>query len=126
MVQQVSRDTSSEVVDGSLIRDLVRFEYRSMVIRQLQVTIEWQHLEWLDLAACRRTDAATRQSCIGCPVRAQCLAAALAIDDPAEWRGAVSRQEREELWERLESIFLDLRDCNFMHMDRLVDGRGIG
>ncbi len=29
-----------------------------MVIRQLQITVEWQTLEWLDLAACRNTGTA--------------------------------------------------------------------
>lgn len=29
-----------------MIRELVQFEYRSMVIRQLQVTVGWQQIEW--------------------------------------------------------------------------------
>jgi hypothetical protein len=97
-----------------------------MVLRQLQVTVEWQQTEWLDYAACRRTGQATRSICTACPVRAQCLTAALAVDDPAEWRGAVSRDEREELWERLEAAFNELRDREFMQLDRLVDGRAVG
>jgi hypothetical protein len=97
-----------------------------MVLRQLQVTVEWQQIEWLDYAACRPAGKATRLTCTTCPVRAQCLTAALAVDDPAEWRGAVSRAEREELWERLEAAFNELRDRDFIRLDRLVDGRGIG
>ncbi|MBA3529714.1 MAG: WhiB family transcriptional regulator [Propionibacteriaceae bacterium] len=112
--------------DPQQIAGLVGFEYRSMVLRQLQITVEWQQIEWLDFAACRRSGVATRQTCIGCPVRAQCLAAALAVDDQAGWRGAVSRPEREDLWGQLEAAFLALRDKNFMHLDRLVDGLGIG
>ena len=79
--------------DQDLLRHLVSYEYRSMVIRQLQITVEWQSIEWLDLAACREA-AATQQTCRRCPVRAPCLAAAIAIDDPAGWRGGVTRDER--------------------------------
>ena len=39
------------------------------------------------------------QACRRCPVRAPCLAAAIAIDDPAEWRGGIHRDERDVLWE---------------------------
>lgn len=126
MIQHTLRQASHGVLDGALIRDLVQFEYRAMVIRQLQVTVEWQQIEWLDLAACSQSRTATRQTCAGCPVRAPCLTAALAIDDPALWRGGVCRNEREELWEHLESVFIDLRDRGFMRLDRLVDGRGSG
>src|SRR4051794_9066576 len=44
-------DTGVGPPDPALIRSLVDYEYRSMVIRQLQVTVEWQQTEWLDLAA---------------------------------------------------------------------------
>ncbi|GAA3612591.1 hypothetical protein GCM10022236_12930 [Microlunatus ginsengisoli] len=97
-----------------------------MVIRQLQITVEWQSIEWLDLAACRDSDAATQQACRRCPVRAPCLAAAIAIDDPAQWRGGVTRDERIVLWEQLETAFQNLRDLEFTHLDRLVDGRSAG
>ena len=106
-----------------LLRDLVRYEYRSMVIRQLQITVEWQSLEWLDLAACKKTGTADQERCRSCPVRAPCLAVAIAIDDPAEWRGGIHRDERDALWEQLESAFLTLRDHELMRLDRLVDGR---
>jgi hypothetical protein len=46
-----------------------------------------------------------------------CLTAPLAGDDPAEWRGAVSRAEQEELSERLETAFNELRDRDFMQLD---------
>ena len=95
-----------------------------MVIRQLQLTVEWQSLEWLDLAACRQTGTATRDVCRSCPVRAPCLAAAIVTDDPAAWRGGIHRDERDALWEQLESTFLALRDRELMRLDRLVDGRG--
>lgn len=123
MTQYNFGEESQSVLDRTLIRDLVQFEYRSMVIRQLQVTVEWQQIEWLDRAACSPYVAATRQTCAGCPVRAPCLTAALATSDPAPWRGGVCHSEREELWERFESVFIDLRDRTFMHLDRLVDGR---
>ena len=57
------------------------------------------------------------------PRPSPCLAAAIAIDDPAEWRGGVTRDERDLLWEQLESAFLTLRDHDFTRLDRLVDGR---
>jgi Transcription factor WhiB len=126
MTQHTCDDGSSGVLDVATIRNLARFEYRSMVIRQLQVTVEWQHIEWLDLAACSESRAATRETCGGCSVRAPCLTAALAWDDPAPWRGGLCRDEREELWEHLNSTFTTLRDRSFMHLDRLVDGRGSG
>jgi len=109
--------------DPELIRQLVNYEYRSMVIRQLQITVEWQSIEWLDLAGCRASGAATQRACRGCPVRAQCLAAAIAIDDQATWRGGITRNERIDLWQQLESAFHILRDHNFTLLDRLVDGR---
>lgn len=112
-------------LDVRAVRDLVAFEYRSMVIRQLQITVEWQQIEWLDFAACRSGQPAARDTCGVCPVRAECLSAALATDDEAEWRGGVSRDERGELWQALEGAFVTLRDRDFMQLDRLVDGRGI-
>src|SRR5690349_24548702 len=59
--------------DPDLIRHLVSHEYRSMVIRQLQITVEWQSIEWLDLAHCRTAGTATQLTCRRCPVRAPCL-----------------------------------------------------
>jgi hypothetical protein len=38
--------------DKRLVVDLVAFEYRSMVLQQLQVSVEWQQTEWLDNAVC--------------------------------------------------------------------------
>ena len=65
-----------------------------------------------------------RPALAACPC--PCLTAALPIDNPAPWRGGVCRIEREEMWEHLESAFTNLRDCSFMHLDRLIDGRGTG
>lgn len=73
----------------------------------------------------RRGRPATRDTCAGCPVSAECLSAALAADDEAEWRGGVSPEERRHLWQALEQAFVTLRDRDFMHLDRLVDGRGV-
>ena len=127
MIRCTSAQESKSVLDEASLRDLVEFEYRSMVIRQLQITVEWQQIEWLDQAACSLSGVvATQQTCACCPVRAPCLAAALAASDPAPWRGGICHSEREELWEYLESVFTALRDSSFMHLDRLVDGRGTG
>jgi hypothetical protein len=119
-------DPDASAPDPRMICNLVGYEYRSMVIRQLQVTVEWQQTEWLDLAACRTTGVATRQTCRGCPVRAHCLAAALVLDDTADWRGGLNPAERHSLWNRLEHTFQQLRDHDFMQLDRLVDGRSHG
>ena len=121
-----SEDAAGSAPDPKTIGNLVGYEYRSMVIRQLQVTVEWQQTEWLDLAACRAAGIATRQTCRGCPVRAPCLAAALVLDDPAAWRGGLNPGERQALWNRLEHTFHQLRDHDFMQLDRLVDGRSHG
>lgn len=124
MIQHPLHEASPDALDRTMIRDLVQFEYRSMVIRQLQITVEWQQIEWLDQAACSQSGVATQQICACCPVRAPCLTLALAVDDPAPWRGGVCQKEREELWRHLKSVFTRLRDRSFMHLDRLVDGRG--
>ncbi|GAA3623669.1 WhiB family transcriptional regulator [Microlunatus ginsengisoli] len=112
--------------DPKIIGQLVGCEYRSMVIRQLQVTVEWQQTEWLDLAVCRPTGTATRDDCRGCPVRAPCLTAALVLDDHANWRGGLNPAQRQALWNRLEHTFHQLRDQDFMQLDRLVDGHSYG
>ena len=119
-------DAAGSMPDAKTIINLVGYEYRSMVIRQLQVTVEWQQTEWLDLAACRTTGTATRQTCRNCPVRAHCLTSALVLDDPAAWRGGLAPAERQALWNRLEHNFHQLRDQDFMQLDRLVDGRSHG
>src|SRR5690349_25002853 len=94
-----------------------------MVIRQLQITVEWQSIEWLDLAHCRTAGTATQLTCRRCPVRAPCLAAAISIDDQAQWRGGVSRDERVNLWEQLETVVLNLHDHALTPLDRRGDGR---
>ena len=127
MIQHIPVQEPQGVLDGALIRSLVEFEYRSMVIRQLQITVEWQQIEWLDQASCLPYGLiATQRTCARCPVRSPCLAAALAVDDPAPWRGGICQEERTELWQHLESVFTSLQDCGFMRLDRLVDGRGGG
>jgi hypothetical protein len=79
--------------DRRLISDLVRFEYRSMVLRQLQITVEWQLLEWLDLAACRNLDSADRDTCRGCPVRASPPHSSATTRQPGEEVSTVSNEK---------------------------------
>lgn len=97
--------------------DLVVFEYRSLVVQRLGVTAEWRGLEWTDDAACAGQPESTTQLCRRCPVTAQCLAAALASDDPADWRGGVSRPDRESLWTGMERTYRDIRDLELMRLD---------
>jgi hypothetical protein len=45
------------------------------------------------------------------------LAAAIASDDRAEWRGSVSRADREQLWAGLERTYREVRDFELMRLD---------
>lgn len=112
-----SPDQSRGPVDRQRLVDLVVFEYRSLVVRRLGVTAEWRVLEWTDSAACLEQPAATPETCAGCPVVAECLAAAIASDDRAEWRGGINREDREHLWEGLERTYREVRDFELMRLD---------
>lgn len=109
--------TVSGPVDRQRLADLVVFEYRSLVVRRLGVTAEWRVLEWVDSAACADSAEATRSLCARCPVRAECLAAALASDDHAEWRGGIDRADREHLWAGLERTYREVRDLELLRFD---------
>ena len=74
------------------LAQLVYFEYRSMVMRRLEVTAEWR-----------------------CPVTGECLAA-IATDDIAGWRG-LSRCDRECLWAGMERTYRDVCDLELMRID---------
>ena len=110
-------EISSPPLDRERLRDLVVFEYRALVVRRLGVTAEWRVLEWTAKAACRNRAAATPPVCRRCPVVAECLAAAVATDDKAEWRGSLSRSDREHLWEGLERTYREVRDFELMRLD---------
>lgn len=109
--------TDSSPLSRQRLVDLVVFEYRSLVVRRLQVTAEWRVLEWTDEAACADAAEATPSMCSRCPVVAQCLAAAIASDDRSQWRGGVSRAERERLWVGLERTYREVRDFELMRLD---------
>ena len=112
-----SPDRTGGPVDRQRLVDLVVFEYRSLVVRRLGVTAEWRVLEWTDSAACSEQPAATPDLCGRCPVAAECLAAAIASDDRAEWRGGINREDREHLWEGLERTYREVRDFELMRLD---------
>ena len=109
--------SGSNPVDHQRLIDLVVFEYRSLVVRRLGVTAEWRVLEWTDSAACVDALVTTRDLCTRCPVAAECLAAAIASDDRAEWRGGINRDDREHLWEGLERTYREVRDFELMRLD---------
>lgn len=109
--------TASGPVDHQRLVDLVVFEYRSLVVRRLGVTAEWRVLEWTDSATCAGQPEATREMCRRCPVAAECLAAAIASDDRAEWRGSLCRADREDLWSGLERTYREVRDFELMRLD---------
>lgn len=100
------------------LADLVVFEYRSLVIRRLDVTANWRGLEWTGDAACTSKDvAADGEACSRCPVTGECLAAAIATDDIAGWRGGLSRTDRERLWAGMERTYRDGCDLQLMRID---------
>ena len=109
--------TDSPPVERTRLEDLVVFEYRALVVRRLGVTAEWRVLEWTTKTACRDRAAATLPVCHRCPVVAQCLAAAVATDDKAEWRGGLSRSDRQLLWQGLERTYREVRDFELMRLD---------
>ena len=112
--------TASEAaapVSYQRLADLVAFEYRSLVVRRLGVMAEWRGLEWTDSAACTDVPAVTGGVCGRCPVVAECLAAAIVSDDRSEWRGGLSRTDREQLWVGLERTYRELRDFDLMRLD---------
>ena len=117
LVQQDSEPRAQEPVDRQRLVDLVVFEYRSLVVRRLGVTAEWRVLEWTDSAACADEPTATPELCRRCPVVAECLAAAVASDDRAEWRGGIDRNDREQLWSGLERTYREVRDFELMRLD---------
>ena len=100
------------------LADLVVFEYRSLVMRRLDVTAEWRGLEWTGDAACTYQDgAADGQACSRCPVAGECLAAAIATDDIAGWRGGLSRPDRQCLWAGMERAYRDVCDLELLRID---------
>ncbi len=94
----IDPQADSAPVNRQRLVDLTVFEYRSMVVRRLGVTAEWRGVDWTDDAACVDYPAATPELCGRCPAVAECLAAAVVSDDRAEWRGGLSRADRERLW----------------------------
>ena len=120
-------DAESPPLSRQRLVDLVVFEYRSLVVRRLGVTAEWRVLEWTDSAACTDQDEATPTMCGRCPVLAECLAAAVASDDRAEWRGGLNRSDREHLWAGLERTYREVRDFELMRLDvnRLANRAGL-
>lgn len=126
-MDQQQGDTNSATLSRQRLVDLVVFEYRSLVVRRLGVTAEWRVLEWTDSAACAGQEEATPRLCGGCAVVAECLAAAVASDDHAEWRGGLDRTDREHLWAGLERTYREVRDLELMRLDvnRLANRAGL-
>ena len=91
------------------------------------MTAEWRVLEWTDSAACGDQEQATPRLCGRCAVVAECLAAAVASDDHAEWRGGLDRDDREHLWAGLERTYREVRDLELMRLDvnRLANRTGL-
>lgn len=116
-MNQESRDRDTTPVSRQRLLEFVMFEYRSLAIRRLGVTAEWRVLEWTASAACEGQPEATAGLCSRCPVVAECLAAAIASDDQAEWRGGLNRADRERLWNGLDRTYREVRDLELMRLD---------
>lgn len=118
-------NSGSAPIDRDRLVDLIVFEYRSLVVRRLGITAEWRVLEWTDDAACAEEPTATSATCGRCPVIGECLAAALATDDHAEWRGGLNRATRVELWTGMDATYREVRDLELLRLDvdRLSNGR---
>ena len=110
-------EVDSTPVSRQRLDGLAVLEHRTRVVDRLGVTAEWRGLEWTDQAACANHGTCTSRLCGRCPVVAECLAAAVATDDHAEWRGGLSRADREHLWAALERTYLQVRDLELMRMD---------
>ena len=117
MEQQQPSNDDSPPLYGQRLDHLVVFAYRSQVLHRLAVTAEWRGLDWTDDAACAGHAAATPRLCGRCPVVAPCLAAALASNDRAAWRGGLHRSDRDCLWAGLERTYRDVRDLELMRFD---------
>ena len=61
----------------------------SLVVRRLDVTAEWRGLDWTGRRRLHRPVARHARLCGRCPVAGECLAAAIATDDLADWRGGL-------------------------------------
>ena len=109
-------EVDSTPVSRQRLDGLAVLEYRTRVVNRLGVTAEWRGLEWTDQAAGANHGTSTSRLCGPSPV-AECLAAAVATDDHAEWRGSLSRPDREHLWAALERTYLQVRDLELMRMD---------
>src|SRR4051794_14283778 len=94
---------------------LLDLEYRTLVMRRLDVTAGWRGLEWTVDAVCTYEDgSADGAACSRCPVMGECLAAAIATDDIAGRPGGLSRSDRECLWAGMERTYRDLCDLELM------------
>lgn len=116
-MSQPTRDRDTAPVSRQRLLDLVVFEYRSLAIRRLGVTAEWRVLEWTESAACDGQSEATAEMCSRCPVVAECLAAAIASGDRAEWRGGLNLEDRDRLWTGLDRTYREVRDLELMRLD---------
>lgn len=111
-----NQPSDSTPVNPQRLRDLIALEYRSIVLRRLCVTVEWRILDWLATASCTDREEATEVTCSRCSVVAECLAAAVATDDTADWRGGLNRADRGRLWSGLDRTYRELRDLESMRL----------
>jgi hypothetical protein len=113
----MQNEGASAPVSRQRLDGLAVLEHRTKVVTRLGVTAEWRGLDWTDRAVCANHITSTPRLCGRCPVVAECLAAAIATDDHAEWRSTLDRADREHLWGAVERTYLQVRDLELMRMD---------
>ena len=112
--------------DPELLRHLVSYEYRSMVIRQLQITVEWQSHR---MARPRRLPDKPQQPHNRPAAAAPSAPHASPQRSPSTTQptGAAASAATNESPSGSNSnrASSNLRDREFTRLDRLVDGRGV-
>ena len=88
-----------------------------LVVRRLGVTAEWRGLDWTDEPPAPAMPQST-PDCVGAARSPPSVSPPRSpADDRAEWRGGLSRADRERLWAALERTYRDVRDLELMRID---------
>lgn len=111
----MSHDQASQPQPAQLL-ELVAYQYRSLVVRRLDVTLERHGLSWLAATACSHTGAASEETCSTCVVWDEYLTAALSSDD-AQRHPLPRDPEEVHLWIGLERTSTAQRDLELVRLD---------
>jgi|SRR5690625_4847525 len=100
---------TAEAEYGRVIGAYARWEYRALVLQDSDLPDSWRDPAWMGRAACR-DQPVTVDLCHACPVRRECLAAALVIDHPAPIRAGLTHEQRRDLFAELAVMAKQLDD----------------